>query len=72
MSHFFVVLCLLFGLPIEKAAPRRDAQESGRAILGGAIDALGGAKRLATLDDWFVAGVGRENLSGELQGVLLS
>ncbi len=69
MSHFFVVLCLLFGLPIEKAAPRRDAQESGRAILDAAIDALGGAKRLATLDDWFVAGVGRENLSGELQGV---
>ncbi len=69
MNYVFVALCVLFGPAIDNPAPRRDTRESGRAILEAAIDALGGAKRLEALDNWFVSGVGRENLSGELQGV---
>ncbi|MEP6768200.1 MAG: MBL fold metallo-hydrolase [Acidobacteriota bacterium] len=41
----------------------------GRRIVDSAVDALGGAARLAALDDWMVEGAGRENLSAELQGL---
>ncbi len=64
-----VALCILLAFAIETPAPHRDARERGRAILEAAIDALGGATRLAALDNWLVSGVGRENLSGELQGI---
>ncbi len=41
----------------------------GRSALTAALDAVGGADRLAALDDWVVEGSGRENLSAELQGL---
>ena len=40
-----------------------------RRLLAAALDALGGEKRVAALDDWIVEGRGRENLSAELQGL---
>jgi glyoxylase-like metal-dependent hydrolase (beta-lactamase superfamily II) len=40
-----------------------------RKLLAGALAPLGGAERLAGLDAWVVEGRGRENLSGELQGL---
>jgi glyoxylase-like metal-dependent hydrolase (beta-lactamase superfamily II) len=43
--------------------------ESAQAILVAATDALGGASRLSQFNDWLVEGEGRENLSGELQGL---
>ncbi|MEO8189470.1 MAG: MBL fold metallo-hydrolase [Acidobacteriota bacterium] len=50
-----------------RTAPSAEAR--GRRILDKAVAALGGAERLATLDDWIVEGAGRENLSAELQGL---
>ena len=41
---------------------------SAPAIVRRAIEALGGRDRLEALDEWVVAGEGRENLSAELQG----
>src|SRR5262250_1739645 len=53
------------------AAPTPSKAEDARAgaILDAALNALGGAEQLSKLDRWFVEGKGRENLSGELQGV---
>src|SRR5215813_8648096 len=62
---FFSFIVALVLCPLGRAAD--DA--SARAILQAALDALGGAERLAKLDQWFVEGKGRENLTGELQGL---
>jgi glyoxylase-like metal-dependent hydrolase (beta-lactamase superfamily II) len=69
MSHLVLTLVLLLSVALEHQSRRGATANSGRALLEAAIDALGGAKRLAALDEWIVAGEGRENLSGDLQGV---
>jgi glyoxylase-like metal-dependent hydrolase (beta-lactamase superfamily II) len=45
------------------------AHPPARRLLADAVGAAGGAERLASLDAWVVEGHGRENLSGELQGI---
>src|SRR5262249_9509297 len=50
-------------------AARGAGPEAARAILDAAVRELGGPERLAKLDHWVVQGTGRENLSGELQGL---
>jgi hypothetical protein len=45
------------------------AERRGRQLVTSAIDALGGAERLSSFDNWVIEGAGRENLSAELQGL---
>src|SRR5262245_33914549 len=57
------VLSLPMSLWMGSAVSRAEESPLARAV-----QALGGADRLAAFDEWKVAGEGRENLSAELQG----
>ena len=68
MRRFVYFLWLAVALAVCPLG-RADDDASARAILLAAVDAMGGAEHLAKLDQWFVEGKGRENLTGELQGL---
>src|SRR5262249_47962650 len=70
-SLSFVLATLLLCTAVAQAPSSGPATIDPRAgaVLQAAIEALGGTERLSKLDQWFVEGKGRENLSGELQGL---
>lgn len=51
------------------SASARAAHAVPNPIIDSLVAKLGGIERLQSLDDWFVEGSGRENTTGELQGI---
>jgi glyoxylase-like metal-dependent hydrolase (beta-lactamase superfamily II) len=62
-----VALLLVFPAPLEAGQPA-DALRA-RNVLDKSLAALGGREKLASFQQWYVEGRGRENLSAELQGI---
>jgi hypothetical protein len=58
---------LLCTIPVSGLSGEEQAR--GRMVLESAVDALGGAARLAAIETWDVQGEGRENLTAEIQGL---